>query len=541
MLFNHSTDVAVPEVPLMDPREEEVRKKWKSCKPTESVKAFFETHKAALAMFPYIRDKRISKYDRDCGLRVHFSKTKISFYSHGNSHGGNKKLGEYPEMTLEMAKVAGKSLRKCAVSGVTVQVAIASYENDLRKRVQFGSFSESSIPTYRCRTQKLAKYFDTKILFAQVTPADVQFALDEIIANESANYAGELFKELKRVWKFCSPLYAMGRNVVDTIPKNYVSSRCEKKNKGTRIFPEPKAVAELYINTRMMNSQQQRNAVRFLILSGVRPKNVVNLKWSCVDNPENPTKITYFVSAMKQKRKFILPLTPTLIEVIKEQWEFRKNAVMEINQEFVFLKPTELTKPFPQRSLDKLIKNYYPVDSMIFVEEPNVKGKNSPFCTLFRKFAKSNIAGLLEKAGKSAADGRLFSAVALGHSVGKEFDYNNLDYNYLYDGTHETMYSGHLLGLTLHESSILGNVEKQKDQPRWSIPLHAKKAALAKENAARQQMRQEIKNRYGKKEYAEFLQREVDDIGTSVKKALLCPEGRKKVNALLMALASTQS
>ncbi|WP_338592222.1 tyrosine-type recombinase/integrase [Shewanella khirikhana] len=517
---------------------------WEELSSIEATKSQFDllkAHKLAKAIIPHVRDKRVSKYNADHGLRIVFTKKTIHFFSNGSPGLPSRKLGEYPEMTLEMAKVAGKALRKGAVSGVTVQVAIACYENDLQKKVQFGAMAESSLRTYKCRTKKLAKYFDTNLLFAQVTPADVQFALDKIIANESANYADELFRELKRVWQFCSPLYAMGRNVVHMIPKNYVSSRRPKTNKATRIFPETEAVAELFINAEMMNSLQQRNAVRFMILSGVRPINVVNLKWAWVDNPENPTKITYPASSMKTRKTLTLPLTPRLVELIKEQWEFRKNAVMAINQEFVFLKPTELTKPFPQRSLDNLIKNYFPVDSMIFVEEPNVKGKKGPFCTLFRKFAKSNIAGLLEKAGKSAADGRLFSAVALGHSVGKEFDYNNLDDNYLYDGTHDTMYSGHLLGSTLHESSILENVEKQKEQPRWETPFYAKKEALAKENAARQQMRQEIKNMYGKKEYAEFLQREVDDNGTSVKKALLSPEGRNQVNALLMALASTQS
>ncbi|MBT1443440.1 hypothetical protein KJI95_02735 [Shewanella sp. JM162201] len=540
MLLEKSTNATETVTIAVDPKKQLIQKKWKSCKPTESTRALLDTQKVALAMFPYMTEKRLSKYDAEFGLRILFSETRICFYPHGNSNGGKKKLGDFPEMTLEMAKAAGKALKEGANSGITVHAALASYQNDLARRVKLGTMAEGSYATYKCRVNKLGAYFKGNSQFADLSAGDLQQILDQIIESESSNYARELHAEMKRIWAFCCPLYAMGRNVVGMLQENYVSSRVGEPT-ATRVFPVSEAVAELYINTGMMNSLQQRNAVRFLILSGVRPVNVMNLKWDWVDNPENPTEITYPASAMKQKRKFTLPLTATLIEVIKEQWEFRKNAVMEINQEFVFLKPTELTKPFPKRSLDKLIKQYYPLNSMIFVEEPNIKGRNGAFCTLFRKFAKSNIAGLLEKAGKSAADGRLFSAVALGHNLGREFDYNNLDDNYLYDGIHNTLLEGHLLGLTLHENSILDNVTKQKDLPRWSIPLHAKKEALAKENAARQQIRQKIKNIYGKNNYADFLLRSVDKKGNRVKEAILSADGRKQVNALLMALASTHS
>ncbi|AZV46887.1 hypothetical protein C3L23_06245 [Nautilia sp. PV-1] len=59
------------------------------------------------------------------------------------------------------------------------------------------------------------------------------------------------------------------------------------------------------------------NALKFLALTALRPGNVRNLRWEWVDLDKKV--VIYPASAMKAKEEFRLPLTDTLVKILKEQ------------------------------------------------------------------------------------------------------------------------------------------------------------------------------------------------------------------------------
>lgn len=73
--------------------------------------------------------------------------------------------------------------------------------------------------------------------------------------------------------------------------------------------------------------------------------------------------------------------------IILEQRAWMENALPNCNPDHIFLQPRDLNKPFAKRSLDKIIKDYSPVDA-VKGDKRNIvmKGSAGAFCTMCRSF-----------------------------------------------------------------------------------------------------------------------------------------------------------
>lgn len=104
-----------------------------------------------------------------------------------------------------------------------------------------------------------------------------------------------------------------------------------------------------------------------MILTGVRPINVSNLRWEYVDldNLEiiYPVGVTGMRGAMKTQKEFKLPITRAMKKIPEEQKEWN-DSVSSCNHVFVFLQPRDPNLPFAKRSLDKLVKMHSPKGSV---------------------------------------------------------------------------------------------------------------------------------------------------------------------------------
>lgn len=129
-----------------------------------------------------------------------------------------------------------------------------------------------------------------------------------------------------------------------------------------------------------------------MILTGVRPINVSNLRWEYVDldNLEiiYPAGVTGMRGAMKTQKEFRLPITREMQKILEEQREWNA-SVPNCNHMFVFLQPRDPNLPFAKRSLDKLVKTNSPADAVKGItHEGTVKGKAGAFNTMCRNFFK---------------------------------------------------------------------------------------------------------------------------------------------------------
>ena len=220
--------------------------------------------------------------------------------------------------------------------------------------------------------------FSDREVFSGITYHRLTDILDDWIATKSSNQAIELFAEMRRFWKYSSPLYSCGKNIAASIPDDYISSRVQKPT-ATRLFTDIESIAKLWINIASCASVHQKNAMRFMILTGVRPINVSNLRWDYVDSDLAeiiyPAGVTGMRGAMKTQKEFRLPVTNEIKRILEEQLGWGR-SVDNYNKEYVFLQPRDLMKPFAKRSLDKLIKTYSPENAVKgVIHDGTVKGR----------------------------------------------------------------------------------------------------------------------------------------------------------------------
>lgn len=133
-----------------------------------------------------------------------------------------------------------------------------------------------------CIINNVKLAFDEREIFYDVNYNRLIGIIDKWIVIKSNNHSLELFAELRRIWKFGSPLFANGCNVAATIQGDYVFSRVQKPMP-TRLFTDIESIAHLWFNSAKCMSVHQKNALRYMILTGVRPINIGNFRLEFIE------------------------------------------------------------------------------------------------------------------------------------------------------------------------------------------------------------------------------------------------------------------
>ncbi|CDG20649.1 Site-specific recombinase, phage integrase family [Xenorhabdus poinarii G6] len=410
---------------------------WETCKPPYSGSHMRICVTAAKTILKYLGKPRRSKYEKENYLRIDFSKAgKVTIYAEypKSMDLKGRKLGEWPELTLHIAREKAHEQAKEGLTAVSVHQALDAYIAGLQAKVQRLKLSEHSFYTYNCRIKQLREAFRNREIFSDITYQRLIEVIDLWIETKSNNQAFELFAELRRFWKFAAPLHCGGKNIAASLPDDYISSRVQRPTP-TRLFTDIESIAQLWLNVAGCTSIHQKNAIRFMILTGVRPINVTNLRWDYINEITSeivyPAGLTGMRGAMKTQKEFRLPITPMLKVIIDEQKAWRE-SVAGCNRDYVFLQPRDITESFSKRSLDKLIKTYSPDNALKgIVHEGTVKGKSGAFNTMCRKFLKSNVIAQMRARGYSRSDTREISQLCMHHSdsrsdpMGEHYDFSD--------------------------------------------------------------------------------------------------------------------
>lgn len=396
--------------------------KWEACKPPYTSSHMKICVAAAKIILAHIDQPRRSKYEKDSFLRIDFSKAgKVTFYAEYPKKMGLKgqKLGEWPELAIQLAREKAIEMAEHGLRAESVQQVLKQYEDDLDAKVQRNKLGLDSYRTYCTRTKQIKQAFGERDVFSDITYNQIIAVLDQWIATKTNNQAIELFAELRRVWKYGAPHFCNGRNVAASVPDDYISSRVQKPTP-TRLYTDIESIAALWLNVAAATSVHQKNAMRFMIITGVRPINVCNLKWDFVSGDMSeivyPAGVMGMRGAMKTQKEFRLPVTPGMKLILQEQVAWR-DSVEGCNKDYVFLQPRDPGKPFAKRSLDKLIKTYSPEGAVKGIRhDGTVKGREGAFNTMCRKFLKSNIIAQMRSKGHSRSDTREISQLCMHHS-----------------------------------------------------------------------------------------------------------------------------
>lgn len=129
--------------------------RWEDCKPPYAGSHMRICVAAAKIILAHLGQARRSKYEKDNYLRIDFSKAgKVTFYAEFPKKMGlkGKKLGEWPEMAIQIAREKAQDIADNGLKAESVQQAIREYEEDLYAKVQRKKLGEDSFKTYCTRT-----------------------------------------------------------------------------------------------------------------------------------------------------------------------------------------------------------------------------------------------------------------------------------------------------------------------------------------------------------------------------------------------------
>jgi len=209
-----------------------------------------------------------------------------------------------------------------------------------------------------------------------------------------------------------------------------------------------------------------------MILTGIRPINLSNLKWSYVTDNEiiYPATTIGLRGAMKNQREFRIPITPQIRIILDEQNEWRLAAGDRCSQEYVFLQPRNPMLAFSKRTVWILIREYSPEDCLFGDFNDNtVKGRDGAFPTMCRKFLKTNVIVQMRKNGYSRQDARETSQLCMHHVNDiKKDDPMSAHYDFSDEFLHEEM-ALKRTAFELHERSILAQIALIRSQKQKKL------------------------------------------------------------------------
>ncbi|MCK8095955.1 hypothetical protein OIZ54_15795 [Pseudoalteromonas sp. A3] len=491
------------------------------------------------------RTRRLSKYDAQHHIRLIFSKSgNVIYYSNfpKTSDIANTKLGETPELTITKACKLTSQMQEGVLNNHTVKTVFNFYEKSLIERHNTAptKFAASSLKTYQCMLKKLRQHFPLNQSFKSLTAGELEKIIDRIIVAESNTQAIVLFAQIRRVWKFAKNKFNSGKNPATDIDDFYVSDRVESP-RPCQAYTDLDSIAELWINLASAPNIHQKNAARFMILTGIRPINIPQMKWEWLNSIDFPTLITFPASVvgvrgeMKNQKEYKLPLTKAMRAIILEQRAWMENALPNCNPTHIFLQPRDVRKPFAKRSLDKVIKDYSPVDA-VKGDQRNIvmKGSAGAFCTMCRSFFKSNTKAIMVDNGYHFRHAEELTRLAL-HHLRKNDDPNGLNY----DRSEELFGTSTKLKFNvfkIHEVSILKRAKELESQKMRLTGMQSNQAKNLKENNVKKALRDRIKAYLVYKgSYVNFINQPLGDTGRTTKDLILTAEGRAVVERYLNA------
>lgn len=489
------------------------------------------------------RTRRLSKYDAQHHIRLIFSKSgNVIYYSNfpKASDIANTKLGETPELTITKACKLTAQMQEGVLNNHTVKTVFNAYEKSLIERHNTAptKFAASSLKTYQCMLKKLRQHFPLNQSFKSLTAGELEKIIDRIIVAESNTQATVLFAQIRRVWKFAKNKFNSGKNPATDIDDFYVSDRVESP-RPCQAYTDLDSIAELWINLASAPNIHQKNAARFMILTGIRPINIPQMKWEWLNSIDFPTLITFPASVvgvrgeMKNQKEYKLPLTKAMRAIILEQRAWMENALPNCNPTHIFLQPRDVRKPFAKRSLDKVIKDYSPVDA-VKGDQRNIvmKGSAGAFCTMCRSFFKSNTKAIMVDNGYHFRHAEELTRLAL-HHLRKNDDPNGLNY----DRSEELFGTSTKLKFNvfkIHEVSILKRAKELESQKMRLTGMQSNQAKNLKENNVKKALRDRIKAYLVYKgSYVNFINQPLGDTGRTTKDLILTEEGRAVVERYL--------
>ena len=272
-------------------------------------------------------------------------------------------FGSYPEVSLKQAREMRQNARTL-LSQDKDPANIKDESNVLTFNYIANSFLERKAKEWSQRHYKTTKNRIDNYLYSlkdkditKITKQDIISILKKVptiklpnntkINSDRVEITKKIFFLIRQVFDDAAHNDYISNNIARSIDITMIiSNKHEVKHFKAEL--DIKNLQSIYKLINEYSNNITRLALKFLILTALRPGNIGNLKWQYVDFDKQV--IIYPASAMKNKEEFRLPLTNTMIDILNEMNEFTGNL------EYVFHSTIAKSKQLSENTLNYALK-----------------------------------------------------------------------------------------------------------------------------------------------------------------------------------------
>ena len=242
-------------------------------------------------------------------------------------------LGNYPNVPLLDARIKAQNYKKLISSGIDPidnnkkikQKIKANQEGVFHKVVDEWFIKQKKELATSTYTRKVGQFendvkpfFKDRLISSIAHPEIVKLLeMKAIKAPESAN---RLYQYLNDLWQFSTMKGYCDFNIIANIHKKTILTPTKKKHYSKITDPEilKELIKKIY---NYKGSYSTKNALKFVIHLPLRADNLVNLTWECINFDDKLLTIPRHLMKAKNENMpdFVMPLTPQVIEILKEQ------------------------------------------------------------------------------------------------------------------------------------------------------------------------------------------------------------------------------
>ena len=245
-------------------------------------------------------------------------------------------LGKYPDVSLVLARKKTNSFHELIAQGIdpidnnkeTKQKIKAEQQGLFEKVVDEWFIKQKIELAHSTYIRKVGQFDnDVKPFFKNRQISTIKHPeivkLLEMKALKTPESASRLFGYLNNLWQYAVMKGYCDFNIIANIHKGTILTKPTSKSYSK--ITDPTILKELVNDIyTYKGSYTTKNALKFVLHLPLRAENLINLKWEQIDFKNN--LLTIPRQLMKAKNininDFIMPLTPQVIEILKEQQLF---------------------------------------------------------------------------------------------------------------------------------------------------------------------------------------------------------------------------
>ena len=229
-------------------------------------------------------------------------------------------LGDFPEFSLAMAREERFKLEQKVRDGIDVK-----RESEINEQANFKKLAQRWLEIKAASVEPNTLYRDKRLLemyaypffenrsITDITVTDVIEILKKIEAKGSLEMMKRLYSLLNQIWQ--SAYYIAPHNVIASINYRFTFKKVREKNYAT--LTKNADIKALWQSIDEYSGDvRTKYALKFAVLTALRPFNVRSAKWEYVDFDEGVINIP--AGDMKMREAFTLPLSRQALELLKE-------------------------------------------------------------------------------------------------------------------------------------------------------------------------------------------------------------------------------